>query len=190
MTITPEARGRSLKPDTGGQRKAMQLSNPVEQPEQRPIRLAGLLALAIAAVACALLSGSPGSPTVAASPSGHATYIVRATTIEAAEALVLEAGGRLTARLGIIDAVGARLDASQLAALRAGGGTLGIYADTELEVQGDAGATHYPVQVGADQLHRQGLTGRGVARMRGPQRAVHPARSPGTVRRPISCCWQ
>ena len=140
----------------------MQLSNPVEQPEQRPIRLAGLLALAIAAVACALLSGSPGSPTVAASPSGHATYIVRATTIEAAEALVLEAGGRLTARLGIIDAVGARLDASQLAALRAGGGTLGIYADTELEVQGDAGATHYPVQVGADQLHRQGLTGRGV----------------------------
>ena len=89
-------------------------------------------------------------------------YIVRAASARASRDLVTEAGGRVTAMLNIIDAVGAELTEEQIAWLQAQPDVISISRDAALEVSGDVAETHYPVLVGATDLHAQGITGKGI----------------------------
>jgi subtilisin family serine protease len=92
-------------------------------------------------------------------------YIVQASSVELARNAVVKAGGVITGELEIIRAVGASLDESQLAALYenpvAG---LRVYDDAAVTASAASvlPETYYPQEVGATNLHKGGLTGRGV----------------------------
>lgn len=120
-----------------------------------------------------LLSANPwdgvetSSPPAALSPErvlaeAQSNYIVQASSVDAARAAVLNAGGSVTHDLGIISSAGARLTASQ-AALLEGKPGLSLFADAALEVAGTPQPdTFYPSVISADRLHAQGITGKGV----------------------------
>jgi serine protease AprX len=120
-----------------------------------------------------------------AAESTISSYIVQATSADAAESAVMKVGGRVTAILKIINAVGAELSEDQIECLRAEAERIRIFVDGSLEVSGrkhgvpkmkrsrDSGEqpvsnsapvaeTHYPTLIGADDLHKRGNTGKGV----------------------------
>jgi serine protease AprX len=125
-----------------------------------------------------LAAGGPApiTPLPTSSPAVVATataVIVQASSLAAARDAVRAIGGETTHELGLIDAVGARLDARQERALRARP-ELRIYADAAVEVATGGGggnqpinnhtvATHFPTLVGANGLHNQGIDGFGVS---------------------------
>lgn len=106
-----------------------------------------------------------------------AELIVQADDLAAARHAVQQVGGVVTHELGIIHAVGARLDSSQLRRLEADS-TLTLWANRVVEKadsvaypysSGDQDPssattpdTDYPSLVGAASLHNLGVTGRGV----------------------------
>ena len=141
-------------------------------------RRAGAWRLAAIAIAVLLLaSNAPVAPT--AEPPAPGGFIVQAASAELAAAAVGSVGGELTHRLEIIDAVGARLAADQLARLRARPGVR-LYADRAARVAGKGNLkaglskgqekqverkgvdTEYPSFIDADNLHRAGIDGTGV----------------------------
>jgi hypothetical protein len=77
-----------------------------------------LLACAIALEASAVAADSPTGPSAAAERQ-HVTYLVQAASVAAARKAVEVVGGRVVNELTIIDAVGADLDAGQLARIEA-----------------------------------------------------------------------
>src|SRR5579863_7126118 len=93
-------------------------------------------------------------------------YIVQAQSTDAARDAVREAGGAVTADLGVIRAVGAALDERELAALRDRHDPgLRIFADTPVTASSVTGAlpeTYYPSEIDASELHIGGVTGGGV----------------------------
>jgi subtilisin family serine protease len=121
-------------------------------------------------------SARPAAPTQGKAAAGpRLSYIVEAGSLHAAREAVLAAGGSITHELGVIDAVGASLDAGQLAALLDSAPGIRVYDNAAAEVAGRGGSgsgssgsgsgTTYPSHsalVGADRLHAQGITGAGV----------------------------
>ena len=102
-------------------------------------------------------------------PSAHTmahAYIVQATSAAAAARAVEHAGGQVTRELAVIRAVGAKLDAGELAALRAARiPQLEVYADSAVAASAAPGSlpeTYYPSEVAAQQLQVGGITGTGV----------------------------
>jgi serine protease AprX len=93
-------------------------------------------------------------------------YIVQATSAATAADAVARAGGHLTRQLAVIRAVGAELDARELAALTAAGvPQLEVYTDSAVKasaVQGTLPETYYPSEVAARQLQVGGVTGAGI----------------------------
>src|SRR4051812_6543508 len=92
-------------------------------------------------------------------------YIVQAASIDLARQAVVKAGGRVTGELEIIRAVGASLDAQELAALHEKPvDGLRVYEDSAVSASAASllPETYYPQEVGATNLHKGGLTGRGV----------------------------
>lgn len=92
----------------------------------------------------------------------RSSYIVQSTSAVAAQRVVEQAGGKVTATLNIINAVGAELDSAQVTWLRNQSDDIRVYDDGTLEVSGEVKDTHYQTLVGADVLHKQGVTGEGV----------------------------
>ena len=88
--------------------------------------------------------------------------IVQGSDMATAAELVRSVGGTVTHELGIINAVGAQLTPTQLAALQRRHGIARIYENRRVEVAGSPDDTIYPTLVGADLLHAQGITGDGV----------------------------
>jgi serine protease AprX len=104
--------------------------------------------------------------------------IVQAGDLASARATVARVGGVVTHELDIIDAVGARLTASQMRRLERDP-TLRLWADRQVRSDsrselhdapkvfgqqpgGLAPKSHYPTHVNAADLHARGVTGRGV----------------------------
>jgi serine protease AprX len=99
-------------------------------------------------------------------PAGvRQNYIVQAATVSLAHDAVTRAGGVITGELGIIRAVGAELDSSELAKLQEKPvDRLRIYDDAAVTSSSTTPPpeTYYPTQVGAATMHTGGVTGRGV----------------------------
>jgi len=91
-------------------------------------------------------------------------YIVQAASVDLARQAVEKAGGVVTGDLSIIRAVGASLDAQELAKLNANPvDGLRVYEDAAVTASATAlPETYYPQEVAATTLHKGGLTGRGV----------------------------
>jgi len=97
--------------------------------------------------------------------SERADYIVQAASTDLAHQAVVKAGGKVTGELDIIRAVGAALDAQELAALyEKPVDGLRVYEDAAVSASATSALpeTNYPSEVGAPNLHKGGLTGRGV----------------------------
>jgi len=95
----------------------------------------------------------------------RADYIVQAASTDLARQAVVRAGGRVTGDLDIIRAVGASLDANELAALyEKPVEGMRVYEDAAVTASATSvlPETYYPQEVGATNLHKGGLTGRGV----------------------------
>ncbi len=97
-----------------------------------------------------------------ATADSTANYIVQADTMARAVELVMQVGGRVGEELAIIRAVGADLTPQQLDELRALEAPVKIYENRAVQVRGDVPETWFPSQVGAAELHAQGIDGRGV----------------------------
>ena len=95
------------------------------------------------------------------------SVIVQATSLEQARAAVEATGGAVTHELGIINAVGTTLTATQRAAVEADASVRHIFQDATAELAsqaapGDSPYIHYPALVDADDLHEMGVTGDNV----------------------------
>ena len=94
------------------------------------------------------------------------SFIVQGSDLAEVIAAVDSVGGDVTHELGIIDAVGARLSASQENLLARSPQVTRIYPDHEAEVANFGSGIHpdtpHPVLAGADALHQEGITGWGV----------------------------
>ena len=119
----------------------------------------------------AVLATAPNATT----PSGnvgvatHAQrrdYIVQADTVPSAREAVWRAGGVVGGDIALINAVQASLDLRSLTALRAADEPhVRIYDDTPVRassVTGSLPETYYPTEVSASDMHKGGVTGRGV----------------------------
>jgi serine protease AprX len=136
--------------------------------KQQLTKSLALLSLSLMALVL-LLSGSPGAGFVAEGAELN-SYIVQADSATEARAAVATVGGQVTHELGVIDAVGAVLNETQLARLEAA--DLRLYDSHDLEVaakggsgdssSGDIPETYYPRLVGAENLHGGGILGDGV----------------------------
>jgi serine protease AprX len=91
-------------------------------------------------------------------------YIVQADSAAAAARAVVSIGGRIEHELEIIGGVSARLSPAQLDALRAANPWVKANPDAKLQTAGTLTAleTWYPTLVGAADLHRGGIDGRGI----------------------------
>ena len=128
-----------------------------------------LLSLALAMAGT--LAPGPAGPSPATS-----SFIVQSIDAATAAAAVLAAGGGVERELGIINAVEARLTASQRRQLDRQVATARVWADREVAVSGKGGgkmagggkdpfgvpAASFPILVGADRLQAEGITGHGV----------------------------
>ncbi len=94
--------------------------------------------------------------------SATSSYIVRASSVGAAKNFVIKVGGRVTATLTIIDAVGAELSEEQVELLRTKLQRIKVFKDGTLNVSGSVAETHYPTLIGAAELHKQGINGKGI----------------------------
>ena len=133
---------------------------------QRRLATAGAFAIGLLLAVC--LERDAASDGRSA-PSMHGTahaYIVQAPSAAAAASAVAHAGGQVTRELAVIRAVGAKLDAGELAALRAARiPQLEVYADSAVAASAAPGSlpeTYYPSEVEAQQLQVGGITGTGV----------------------------
>ena len=120
------------------------------------------------------------------------SYIVQAASADAAELAVIKVGGRVTATLNIINAVGAELSEEQIEWLRAQPERIRIFVDGALEISArkprkpkpekppvigeppgppseidgsqsePVAETYYPTLIGAADLHKRGITGKDV----------------------------
>lgn len=115
-------------------------------------------ALASLAAAWAGTSTHPWAPAEGAAES----MIVQAADAATAAAAVGAVGGTVTHDLAVINAVGARLTASQGRALAARPGVARVYSDRALRSNGHAPTTYYPALSEASRLHAEGITGSGV----------------------------
>jgi serine protease AprX len=142
-------------------------------------RFTGLLHLAALLSISALPTAALAGPSPAARAPLHSasrSYIVQGASAVAAARAVREMGGRVLSPLPLIDAVGAELNARQLARLEAkrrvrvyadrtvsaAGKTTTLVSGTSPDVNLNQFQTNYPMLVGADQLHTAGITGAGV----------------------------
>ena len=107
-------------------------------------------------------------------------YVIQGHDMTTVKAAVPDVGGEVTHELGIINAVGAQLDARQLALLKEQDSVRGVYGNGPIEVAGkpdkgsggsDSGGggngvlvleTHYPTLVNANAVHGMGLDGAGI----------------------------
>ena len=93
-----------------------------------------------------------------------AVYIVQAETVEAAIALVEDAGGIVTDELDIITAVGALLTPRQVETIERLGADreVHVHRDRNVNVSGQFPESQFPTLIGAADLHAAGIDGRGV----------------------------
>lgn len=120
------------------------------------------LTLVAGLVAAALLPGLPGeTPDLASS----ASYIVQGESLADVRSAVEAAGGEITHELGVIRAVGAGLDASQVRQLDSHVEQLKVFANRNIHtasVREGGVITDVARMVDADLLRSQGLNGSGV----------------------------
>ncbi len=91
------------------------------------------------------------------------SVIVQAESMDAAEASVNWAGGTITHRLDIINAVGATLTPAQWAVVQAQPQVTRLSLNSTLEVAGKPQPDAImPTLIGADRLHTAGITGQNV----------------------------
>ena len=95
------------------------------------------------------------------------SVIVQAASLEQATAAVEAVGGAITHELGIINAVGTTLTATQRAAVEVDASVRRILQDATAELAsqaapGDSPYIHYPALVDANDLHEMGVTGDNV----------------------------
>src|SRR5262245_40030683 len=132
----------------------------------RPVSAGAPSPSAHAAVAAAhpTSTARPANAMRVAKPGVRSDYIVQASSVELARRAVEDVGGEIVGELGIIRAVGASLDARELAALREKNVPgLHIYEDGTVGTSSVAPPeTYYPSEVAANTLHEGGVTGRGV----------------------------
>jgi len=123
-------------------------------------------AVVLSAAVCILSSLHGDLPTTATvdrySTDPIRVYIVQSADAAAAEAIVVDVGGRVLDRLEIIDAVGAELTDEQATALRRRTGIVSVYADRIVRLSGAVPETHFPQLVGAASAHPFGVTGANV----------------------------
>ena len=125
------------------------------------------LVLAVGIIVYAALALSPGKATQA--------YIVQGHDLVSLQNAVEAVGGEVTHKLGIINAVGARLSDAELRALKQRQEVRRVYADSAVEITGkppkdDSGSngnnnidsTYLAKMTGAVSLHQEGITGDGV----------------------------
>ena len=121
----------------------------------------------IAATLAVGASLTPGPRPAATPPEANSlSLIVQATDLAGAARAVRSVGGTVTHELGIINAVGARLTAAQVEALRRSPAVRRIYPNSVVRTAGGGGQgidTFYPRLVGADRLHMEGIVGTGVS---------------------------
>ena len=110
----------------------------------------------------------PGHSASTGSDARSLSVIVQASDLASAAHAVRSVGGTITHELGIIDAVGARLTAARLEALRRSREVRRIYANRTVKAAARVGSakqtdeTFYPTLVGAARLHGEGIDGRGI----------------------------
>jgi serine protease AprX len=111
-----------------------------------------------------LLTGTAGAVPVAATP-GTAVIVQGARAAAAVQA----AGGDVTRELPIVDGVAATVPAAALPGLRRAAGVRAVTPDDRVEVQampttGTSSTVNHVLnrEIGADELHARGLTGKGV----------------------------
>ena len=100
--------------------------------------------------------------------AGAQRFIVQGQNVQRVAQQVRQVGGIITHELSLIQAVGARLNPAQAAALQAEAG-MRLFADRPVIIpagrmpgQPSHPTTDYPTLVGADALHAAGITGQGV----------------------------
>jgi hypothetical protein len=118
-------------------------------------KIAGLSALGLVLLGAAAVVQLPG-------PAETQALIIQGSDLAAVRSAVAAVGGEITHELDIIDAVGARLSAAQIEALRGHAQVKRVYADGTAQVAGTVYDTRYPTLVGAKQLHQMGINGCGV----------------------------
>lgn len=74
---------------------------------------------------------------------------------------VVQAGGTISHKLAIINAVGANLTGAQLTHLKSNT-DLTVFADQQITTSSFSTSTHITRQTGADLLHQNGITGQGI----------------------------
>jgi serine protease AprX len=111
------------------------------------------LGLLVAAAAGAAPAPAPEQDVVADAHSQVLTgYIVQAAALDVARDAVQAVGGEITHELGVIRAVGARLNESQLAALRQRPDVRGVFADTTVETACSTCASTVPQVLAGESL--------------------------------------
>ena len=127
--------------------------------------ITGILSLAVLASDDGPRSAVHAPARAAALAQRRQTYIVQGRSAEEAGRAVLRSGGSIDADLSVIQAVSARLEQREVAALRAAPEpSLHVYADAEVRASSVGGLpeTYYPSEVEARKLHLGGVTGTGV----------------------------
>ncbi len=95
--------------------------------------------------------------------SPTSSYIVQASSAVAAKTFVIDVGGRITATLNIIHAVGAELNDEQVEWLRSQPERITVFEDNTLNISGSVAETYYPTLIGAAKLHKKkDITGKGI----------------------------
>ena len=114
-------------------------------------------------------SDAPADHALTSAPSritsATSSYIVQASSAVAAKSFVIDVGGRITATLNIIHAVGAELNDAQVEWLRSQPERIRVYDDDTLNVTGSGSVaeTYYPTLIGAAKLHKKkDITGKGI----------------------------
>ena len=132
----------------------------------RPRPTALLLCLLVPGVVAA---GPAGAALPESRPPAPAVEVPLIVQGPGAASAVRAAGGEVTRSLPIVGGVAAEVPAGQVAGLGHRAGVTGVTPDERVSVQGSGDTTKDSTinavvnrEIGADQLHAQGLTGRGV----------------------------
>jgi len=120
--------------------------------------------IAVLMLSLFLFETTPGrhSESIANNALITSSYIVQASSAADARNVVIKVGGRVTATLNIINAVGADLSEDQVEWLRTQPERIKVFRDSTLNVSGSVAETHYPTLIGAAELHEQGINGKGI----------------------------
>ena len=125
------------------------------------LRSAVVVLLAVAAAGSSPAGRKSSAGTARPVSGGPVSLILQGRSADDAAAAVRAAGGTVTHDLSIIRAVAADLTADQLARALRSGGITRVFPNADVKTAGGPD-TYYPGRVGAQSLHNQGYTGKGI----------------------------